>query len=211
MEGVVMCDGVIGYERTSFMEVAYSQRNPDDPNIFPETQIKNENRGFLTHLRRGTEPEQSILCTRDVLPPPPPPPVPSKGYSDEGQGYCTSDGKRPESFLCQGGGPCTFTQASCAKLCDADPGCAGFMIQDMSMYKDPPTCNLVTASKPNAPGDWANQNHGNGLAITGHDSEHRDHCWKKQHQAQDGGGHHTGSEAMVAAMPTTTVTLRWTV
>ena len=29
MEGVVMCDGVIGYERTSFMEVAYSQvRNP---------------------------------------------------------------------------------------------------------------------------------------------------------------------------------------
>ena len=25
MEGVVMCDGVIGYERTSFMETAYSQ------------------------------------------------------------------------------------------------------------------------------------------------------------------------------------------
>jgi hypothetical protein len=91
MEGVVMCDGVIGYERTSFMEVAYSQRNPDDPNIFPETQIKNENRGFLTHLRRGTEPGQSILCTRDALPPPPPPqvsdPDPSINWQFAGYGF----------------------------------------------------------------------------------------------------------------------------
>jgi hypothetical protein len=142
-------------------------------------------------------------------PPPPPPPMPTKGYSDEGQGYCTSGGKRPESFLCQGGGPCTFTQASCAKLCDADAGCTGFMIQDMSIYKDPPTCNLVTASKPSAPGNWANQNHGNGLAISGHDSEHRDHCWKKEQQQTQSS---SGSSATAAAPnATTTVTLRWTV
>jgi hypothetical protein len=92
MEGVVMCDGVIGYERTSFMEKAYSQRNPDDPNIFPETQIKNENRGTLTHLRRGTAAGQGILCTRDNLPPPPPPalssdPDPSINWEFMGYGF----------------------------------------------------------------------------------------------------------------------------
>jgi hypothetical protein len=76
-------------------------------------------------------------------PPPPAPPAPSKGYTDEGAGYCTAaTGQRPESFLCQDGGPaCTFTQSACAKLCDADAGCTGFMVQDMSIYKDQPTCS----------------------------------------------------------------------
>jgi hypothetical protein len=68
------------------------QRNPDAPNVFPETQIKNENRGTLTRLRQGTMPGQSIACTVDVLPPPPPPalssdPDPSINYQFMGYGF----------------------------------------------------------------------------------------------------------------------------
>jgi hypothetical protein len=70
MEGVVMSDGVIGYERTSMMEKAWSERNPDEIRVFPETQIKNENRGTLSHLRRGNMPgAPGVTCTVTPLPP----------------------------------------------------------------------------------------------------------------------------------------------
>lgn len=112
--------------------------------------------------------------------------VESKGndeFDDIGVGYCVDkDHRRPASWLCDSGtaGECSFSLASCQKLCQADAQCTGMMIQSMAIYGRPDTCNLVTPNKPSTPqGGWSLQNAGNGFAISAHDSETRDHCWRK--------------------------------
>ena len=105
----------------------------------------------------------------------------SGGFDDIGVGYCVSkDHKRPASWLCDSGkaGDCSFSLASCSKLCDADAQCTGFMIQSMAIYGRPETCSLVTPNQPSTRG-WSAQNTGNGFTISGHDSETRDHCYRK--------------------------------
>ena len=116
------------------------------------------------------------------------PPSPSSPYLDLGPGYCvSSSGVRPESYLCADKSCGEFTESSCAALCTADFKCTGFMIQNMSMYSDPPTCNLVTTTlpTPTSGGKWQVQNAGNGLAIVSHDQETRDHCFKKNLKTDD--------------------------
>ena len=53
------------------------------------------------------------------------------------------------------------------------------MLQDMSMYGSPPTCNLVTPNQPSTGQAWKVQQEGAGFDINRHDGEPRDHCWKK--------------------------------
>jgi hypothetical protein len=120
------------------------------------------------------------------------------GYTDMGAGYCTTGassgsaianntsdgGQRVQSWLCDGSGthpdPCSFTLESCAALCTPDRQCTGFMLQDMSIYNEPFTCNLVTSTMPTSGGGhWIVQHSGSGRSISGHDSETRDHCYKK--------------------------------
>ena len=100
---------------------------------------------------------------------PAPPPTPSSDkYVDIGQGYCCDkNSRRPESWICDGAGCPKATQESCRALCSADTRCTGFMLQDMSIYGKPPTCNIVTTNKPSSPGSWSNENEGNGLSIDG--------------------------------------------
>lgn len=113
-------------------------------------------------------------------PSPPPSPSPQTGYDDMGRGFCTGKGKRPQTYLCDTTGGkqgCPSTSAGCGKVCTATPSCAGFMTQTMGT--DPSTCNLVSAKVPSGSGTWVIQQAGNGFAIDGHDSETRDHCWRK--------------------------------
>eukprot|EP01043_Picozoa_sp_COSAG02_P030304 COSAG02_NODE_1928_length_10338_cov_85.895888_2_plen_789_part_00 len=131
---------------------------------------------------RGVDGETRDHCyAKNSGPPgPPAPPTPSDKYSDIGQGYCCdTDGHRPESWLCDGDGCPKATEETCRKLCSSDTTCTGFMVQDMSIYGKPPTCNIVTTNKPSGPGGWTNENKGSGLAIDRHDKESRDHCWKR--------------------------------
>ena len=109
-----------------------------------------------------------------------PSPAPAGGgYTDIGAGFCTDGaGKRPQTFLCDSAA-CSFTAESCGALCSADAKCTGYMIQNMSIYNDPMTCNLVTTAEPSGGGHWSVQQAGNGLVIKSHDSESRDHCYKK--------------------------------
>ena len=44
---------VIGYSRVSVMEEIVTDRNPENPRLFPMTQIKNENRMVQEELQRG--------------------------------------------------------------------------------------------------------------------------------------------------------------
>ena len=53
------------------------------------------------------------------------------------------------------------------------------MTQDMSEYKTPPTCVLVTPTKPRTGHDWKLQQPGAGFGISGHDHETRDACFKR--------------------------------
>ena len=53
-------------------------------------------------------------------------------------------------------------------------------MQDMSMYREPTTCALVTPGKPNVPGKWQVQYQGNGFIIGGYDQETRDTCYKRK-------------------------------
>jgi hypothetical protein len=106
------------------------------------------------------------------------------GYDDIGPGYCTkAGGPRVQTVLCDdssaaGKGKCAYTQQACAALCTADSQCTGYMTQDMSQYKEPPTCALVTPTAPSG-AQWVVQNSGGGFSIGAHDGETRDHCYKK--------------------------------
>ena len=112
-------------------------------------------------------------------PAPAPGPAGPAGYTDVGSGFCTDGaGKRPQTQLCDTDA-CSFTPQSCAALCTADTHCAGFMTQNQSMYQEPLTCQLVTPTAPSGGGHWSVQQPGNGFVVQAHDSETRDHCWKK--------------------------------
>ena len=106
------------------------------------------------------------------------------GYVDVGNGFCVDgNDRRPQNWLCDDSGSgaanCSFVAVSCADLCGPDGGCTGFMLQDMSLYRKPPTCSLVTPNKPTTNHDWVLYNPGGGYAIAGHDGETRDTCFKK--------------------------------
>jgi hypothetical protein len=111
-------------------------------------------------------------------------------FTDLGEGYCTgAGGSRVQTFLCDDSGPppppgaprCPSTSAACAALCSADAQCAGYMLQNMSMYQRPPTCQLVTPAQPGSAvgGAWLVQNSGGGFGIAGRDGETRDTCYRK--------------------------------
>ena len=106
-----------------------------------------------------------------------------QGFVNVGNGYCVDkQGNRPQTYLCDDSGAgtaCNFTTDSCWAVCRADSACTGFMLQDMSMYGQPTTCQLVTSRKPTSPGNWVVQNQGSGFAIDHHDTETRDTCYKK--------------------------------
>ena len=102
-------------------------------------------------------------------------------YSDIRNGFCTGpNGQRPQTFLCDTTGGrqgCPTTSAGCAKVCTATASCTGYMTQ--AMAPDPSTCNLVSAQTPSGSGTWRLGQPGAGLQITGHDTETRDHCYKR--------------------------------
>jgi hypothetical protein len=58
--------GVIGYERTSMMEHAWSERQPDEINNFPETQIENDNRGTTSCLLHKQLAVELLVFSRNV-------------------------------------------------------------------------------------------------------------------------------------------------
>ena len=123
-----------------------------------------------------------LLCLLSLAAGAVPPPA---GYDDVGNGFCVdAQQRRPGVWLCYGSARpplCPHaTPESCGKLCSADAGCRGFMIQDMSMYQLPPACSLVTTKKPTAPGTWQWGPGPGKQAIAGHDAEKRDQCYRRQ-------------------------------
>lgn len=111
-------------------------------------------------------------------------PSPLAGYDYVGNGFCVdAQRRRPGVWLCYGPscGPAASTPQSCGKLCSDDHTCAGFMLQDMSMYKLPLACSLVTTKRPVAKGSWQwGPGPGGEGPIAGHDEETRDRCYRKQ-------------------------------
>lgn len=142
-----------------------------------------------TPLSGGEFPLYRIVAGSSPTPPPSPgPPSPgSHSYEDVGIGFCLdASGKRPQTILCEDSSvryvsecQCPSNSLACVALCDGDSACTGYVLQDMSMYGKPKTCQLVTSHKPTVQAHWAVQDAGNGLAIDHHDGEKRDHCFKK--------------------------------
>ena len=122
----------------------------------------------------GHDHETRDCCYAQAAAPAPP------AYIDIGNGFCTGPSGRPQTFLCDTTGGkqgCPSTKDDCAKVCTATASCAGFMTQTMS--SNPDTCNVVSGHKPSGSGSWVIGQVGAGLEITGHDSETRDHCYKR--------------------------------
>ena len=108
------------------------------------------------------------------------PPVP-QAYTFVGNGYCTAkQGGRPRTWIINGG-QFFSTDAGCANLCNMDSDCAGFMIQDMSIYGHPPACCIISPFQPkwtSIGGSWSEEQPGASTDIAGHDGETRDRCFK---------------------------------
>ena len=101
-------------------------------------------------------------------------------FAELGNGYCTGPEGRPQTFVCDTTGGklgCPSDEKACEALCTATPSCTGFMTQRMP--NDPNTCNIVSESQPSGSGTWRVYQAGASLAITGHDGETRDTCYKK--------------------------------
>jgi hypothetical protein len=143
--------------------------------------------GRLTAKNGGFRPGQSIktddglVAILDPMTAEITQPIESMQYTDFGVGYCTGPEGRPQTFLCdtRGAKPgCPSAESGCAARCTADGGCTGFMTQGMGA--DPPSCQIVSTTKPCTPGTWVVKRAGRGLVITGHDTESTDHCYKKR-------------------------------
>ena len=119
------------------------------------------------HLGRNT-----IACPRTA----------PTGFSVIGNGFCTGNvtsSTRPQTFLCSGHACPLATPGSCAGLCATVASCTGFMIQDMAEYQQPNTCAVVALNQPKTTyGGWVIGQAGAGTAISGHDTEERDCCFK---------------------------------